>query len=628
MRRPVAMRIGVIGALVVGLVTGGVGTGDDRTARAATRYLDATFAVDVQRDVVYGTAIAADGTTVTLLLDLYTPRGDTVSNRPAYIHAHGGFFAFGDKSSAQLWATRMAQRGYVAASINYRLGAAPVLAPIDSEYEVRTVNDARADMQAAVRWFRANSTSLRIDPERIAVGGESAGAVTALGVAINADAPLPGSQPDESSAVCTAVSISGANDPTAIGAGDAGALFLHGALDVVVPYGQAVATRDAMSAAGLPTSFVTFPDEGHSFTSESRAAMIAPTVEWLYERVATAPYPCSPAVARRPMLRAGASTVLSGRAGASAVVSIVGVETSAPGFLQSLPCATTPGEVANVSLDEVGQTRAGLAVAAFGADGRSCLFNLMRTHAVVDLQGWFAPGAFDDVPDERLLDTRPGARPGDGASIVVRGRPNRTAIVMVSATESAAAGFVQLLPCGSAPGAYANLNLDGPAQTRTNLAVVRFDAAGEICVSTQRSAELIVDLQGYLADGAVDDVSDDRLLDTRSGPVPGAGSLVEVRGRPGATGIVSIVATDTTGPGFVQALACGTTPGASANLNVDRAGRIIGNLAFVRFGADGRLCLYTQRAANLVVDLQAYLTPGSFDDVPDARLLDSRVRPG
>ena len=133
--------------------------------------------------MVYGSAINIDGTPIALRLDLYTPRGDTASDRPVFIYAHGGFFLVGDKSEATAWATRMAQRGYVAASINYRLGSVLVSAPIDTALEFQVVNNARADMQTAVRWFRANAASLRIDPDKIAVGGVSAGAVTALGVA-------------------------------------------------------------------------------------------------------------------------------------------------------------------------------------------------------------------------------------------------------------------------------------------------------------------------------------------------------------------------------------------------------------------------------------------------------------
>ena len=68
--------------------------------------------------------------------------------------------------------------------------------------------------------------------------------------------------------------------------------------------------------------------------------------------------------------------------------------------------------------------------------------------------------------------------------------------------------------------------------------------------------------------------------------------------------------------------------GGSSNLNTDAAGQTVAGLAFVRFGADGRVCVFAQRATHVVVDLQAYLAPGAFDDVDDQRLVDTRVRVG
>jgi carboxylesterase type B len=168
---------------------------------AATPYIDPTFNVDVQRDIVYGSAVNVDGVDVTLTLDLYTPRGDVSTKRPVFVFAHGGFFAFGDKSEGSSWGNRLAQRGYVVASINYRLSSTLVVAPVDSDRELQEINDARTDMQTAVRWVRANAASLRIDADKIAVGGVSAGAVTALGVAVNNDDPEVALYPGESSAV-------------------------------------------------------------------------------------------------------------------------------------------------------------------------------------------------------------------------------------------------------------------------------------------------------------------------------------------------------------------------------------------------------------------------------------------
>ncbi len=613
-----------VAVLAVGV--GGAPGAPAHVATAATRYLDPIFLPEVQRDVVYGTATAADGSPVQLRLDLYTPRGDTATDRPVFVFAHGGFFFTGDKSTTVAWAQRMAQRGYVAASINYRLGSAPVFSPVDTPTEFQVVNDARADMQTAVRWFRANAASLRIDPDRIAVGGTSAGAVTALGVAANADAPLPGDHEEFSSAVCTAVSFSGANDPAAFGPLDAGAIFHHGELDTVVPTAQAIATRDAMTAAGLPVAWYEYPGEGHELSDASINARVQPTIQWLYDQVATAAYPCSPAVGQLARVPAGRQTEIVGEADRSAVVSLVSVDNVAPGFVQVLPCGAAAGGSSNLNADAAGQIRSGLAVVRFDGSGRACLFNQRATHLVADLQGWFAPGAFDDVVDVRLLDTRSGPKPAPGTQTQIVGRPNATGVVSIVMTETDAAGYVQVLPCGAAAGGSSNLNADAAGQTRSGLAFVRFDGSGLACLFDQRGTHLVADLQGYMVDGSFDDVTDDRVLDTRAGTRPADGSVTAISGRAGATAVVSIVATDTRAAGFVQVLPCGTTAGGSSNLNTDASGQTIAGLAFVRFGDDGRVCVFAQRSTHLVVDVQGYLAGGAFVDVPDDRLLDTRTR--
>src|SRR5947207_319348 len=77
-----------------------------------------------------------------------------------------------------------AKLGYVFASSNYRLltahgcNATSGVAPDCYAAAVAAIHDA----QAAVRWLRANAAQYRIDPNRIGVGGESAGAITATGV--------------------------------------------------------------------------------------------------------------------------------------------------------------------------------------------------------------------------------------------------------------------------------------------------------------------------------------------------------------------------------------------------------------------------------------------------------------
>ena len=97
--------------------------------------------------------------------------------------------------------------------------------------------------------------------------------------------------------MCGAVSIAGTINPAFVDPGDAGVIFHHGTLDDTVPFAFAVASRDALLNAGLPVEWHEYPGEGHVFSTASQAIIETTSIQWLYEHVATAPYPCSPAVA-------------------------------------------------------------------------------------------------------------------------------------------------------------------------------------------------------------------------------------------------------------------------------------------------------------------------------------------
>lgn len=115
-----------------------------------------------------------------LKLDIYYPKADYFKNRPLIMLIHGGAFYIGSKESAaeQSLATSFAKRGYVVASIDYRLGFK--LLPSDLELSAyRAVQDAHA----ALRFLAHNAKGLGIDPTQVYVGGTSAGAVAALNVA-------------------------------------------------------------------------------------------------------------------------------------------------------------------------------------------------------------------------------------------------------------------------------------------------------------------------------------------------------------------------------------------------------------------------------------------------------------
>jgi len=91
---------------------------------APLRYRDFVFStVSTTTDVMYGSAVNNSAQTVPLLLDIYEPVGDTVTERPAIVWVHGGSFSGGDKTSPELIdeMNTFAKKGYFNVSINYRL---------------------------------------------------------------------------------------------------------------------------------------------------------------------------------------------------------------------------------------------------------------------------------------------------------------------------------------------------------------------------------------------------------------------------------------------------------------------------------------------------------------------------
>jgi acetyl esterase/lipase len=249
------------------------------------RYRDAVVSeVTKTPDVVYGSAVDEQGQTVGLTLDLYTPTGDTHTTRPAIVWVHGGSFRSGDKTSPELVdeATTFARKGYVNASINYRLSAAGCSASAPTATCVSAIINAMHDAQAAVRFFRANAATYGVDPDRIAIAGTSAGAITALNVGYNPDDPGTSGNPGFSSAVGASVSLSGARILGAPDGGDAASLLFHGTLDALVPYPWAVSTVETAQAVGLTAELTTWEGAGHVPYAEHRTEILDQTTNFLY----------------------------------------------------------------------------------------------------------------------------------------------------------------------------------------------------------------------------------------------------------------------------------------------------------------------------------------------------------
>lgn len=98
-----------------------------------------------------------------LQLDLYLPKGTRQQNRPAIIFVHGGGWGAGYRTNFTPFAIAMAEHGYVAATISYRLSG-------ETQYPA-----AIHDVKAAIRWLRKNAKQYGVNPNQIAISGGSAG---------------------------------------------------------------------------------------------------------------------------------------------------------------------------------------------------------------------------------------------------------------------------------------------------------------------------------------------------------------------------------------------------------------------------------------------------------------------
>lgn len=152
---------------------------------ATGRYATDVFAnYTTTSDIVYGQNTSWNGASTTLKLDVYQPTGDTETNRPLIIWVHGGSFIGGTKTDGDMvaFSQKFTKKGYVCASIDYRLG----FFPFDSANAVKAVVRAVQDLRAAVRFFykdKQTSNTYKIDTNNIYVGGSSAGAITSLHLA-------------------------------------------------------------------------------------------------------------------------------------------------------------------------------------------------------------------------------------------------------------------------------------------------------------------------------------------------------------------------------------------------------------------------------------------------------------
>jgi acetyl esterase/lipase len=238
--------------------------------------------VTIEDGVVVGTGGGRE-----LRADVFTPPGE-VSDAPAVLLIHGGGWREGDRTQLRGYGILLGRAGYVCVACEYRLvPEAPWPAQIH-------------DVKAALRWMRANAGQLGIDPDRIAVEGNSAGAHLALlaaGTPSVADYEGQGGNPGVSTAVAAAIGIyaptffaagawewgSGAAPLEVLHAGGDEALaraaspltyvapgypptlLIHGNADKVVHPEASLRMYDALAKARVPVELHMYAEQPHAF---------------------------------------------------------------------------------------------------------------------------------------------------------------------------------------------------------------------------------------------------------------------------------------------------------------------------------------------------------------------------
>jgi acetyl esterase/lipase len=236
--------------------------------------------VTIEEGVVFGTGGGRD-----LRCDVYRPPTQD-GPAPAVLLVHGGGWRTGDRTQLRGYGVLFGRAGYVCVASEYRL--------LDESPWPAQIHDVKA----AIRWMRANADELGIDPDRIAVEGNSAGAHLALlaagtpGVeALEGDGGHPGVSTEVAavagiyaptlfthaerrrggivlaalSELATEEAATQASPLAHVHPGFPPTLLIHGTADDTVPVAATLVMYEALAQAGVPCELHLYAEQPHSF---------------------------------------------------------------------------------------------------------------------------------------------------------------------------------------------------------------------------------------------------------------------------------------------------------------------------------------------------------------------------
>lgn len=219
------------------------------------RYLSPAFHVNTQKNIVYASKKNEAQNEEPLSLDVYEPISDSSKQRPVVIFIHGGGYKEGSKEDAADISTKLAERGYVVISMNYRLKTDPF-----RNFEL-TISDAYEDISDVIGWIQNHANMYGLDSNKIVIGGDSAGGYLAM----NFVNDYLRSDPSFVTPILAVVDIYGGLLGNSVHENLPPVLIIHGTNDAMIPYRQSLDLKDALEQQGIYHDLFTMEGAGHDY---------------------------------------------------------------------------------------------------------------------------------------------------------------------------------------------------------------------------------------------------------------------------------------------------------------------------------------------------------------------------
>jgi hypothetical protein len=328
-------------------------------------------------------------------------------------------------------------------------------------------------------------------------------------------------------------------------------------------------------------------------------------------------------------------------AGVAMNVTVAGAK--AAGFLTVFPCGQPTPKASNLNYNANGVIP-NLVIASPGTNGEVCFYNSAALDLIIDIAGVFPAGSgyVAQASPQRAVDTRNlSARVGGTAiqEVVVAGAfgvPTDAAGVALNVTISGATsdGFATVFPCGQPKPTASNVNYV-KGQDIPNFVIAKPGVGGKVCVSSSAPVDVIVDISGNFAAGTgfTPTATPVRFLDSRESTRIAAGTSKELvvagdRGIPANAKAMAmnVTAVGASADGFMTVYPCGEPVPVASNLNYTK-GRDIANSVLAKPGVGGKVCFFSDKAVDIVVDVSGYFgAESAFIPSVPVRDVDTRER--